>query len=311
MSPAEEEIAGISRAKFVADLSTAVRAGYGSAFGAVRLSIARHTYRLKTRLPSHTILLASKTADSPRASCWLRAFLLPTTVHCACQGLQGFYTLELQASLKVMLHFVGAMIFMWGGMTHAQAIEPIYAAGASLECTLLAQPPVSMAATFRRVSITGVLPVIGFVLPLGFQLVQFVYGDGSSAAKKSVEVTSQPNEQATKKTSLSSDAKSKGANQDGEEETPPTHNSAGMSNGMGALQWAIVILFATFYASYAPDLYFAGVHQGLRLDGCPARSFLSTLLHGFQSIASPSLIPMLLYYAKLGTINSASACRGC
>ena len=212
-------------------------------------------------------------------------------IHCACQGLQGFYTLELQASLKVMLHFVGAMIFMWGGMTHAQAIEPIYAAGASLECTLLAQPPVSMAATFRRVSITGVLPVIGFVLPLGFQLVQFVYGDGSSAAKKSVEVTSQSNEQATKKTSLSSDAKSKGAIQDGEEETPPTHNSAGMSNGMGALQWAIVILFATFYASHAPDLYFAGVHQGLRLDGCPAPSFLSTLLHGFQTFASPSLIP--------------------
>ena len=90
MSPAEEEIAGISRAKFVADLSTAVRAGYGSAFGAVRLSIACHTYRLKTRLPSHTILLASKTADSPRASCWLRAFLLPTTHPLCLPGAAGF-----------------------------------------------------------------------------------------------------------------------------------------------------------------------------------------------------------------------------
>ena len=158
-----------------------------------------------------------------------------------------------------MLHFVGAMIFMWGGMTHAQAIEPIYAAGSSLECTLLAQPPVAMAAAFRRISITGVLPVIGFVLPLAFQLVQFVYGDGSHEAvkKKSDEAASESNEQATKNQPLSSDAKSKSANQDGVEETSPTHSSR-MSNGMGALQWAIVILFATFYASYAPDLYYAG-----------------------------------------------------
>lgn len=36
MSPAEEEIVGMNHVKFAEDLSTAVRAGYASAFGAVR-----------------------------------------------------------------------------------------------------------------------------------------------------------------------------------------------------------------------------------------------------------------------------------
>ena len=36
MSPAEEEIVGMNHVKFAADLSTAVQAGYASAFGAVR-----------------------------------------------------------------------------------------------------------------------------------------------------------------------------------------------------------------------------------------------------------------------------------
>jgi hypothetical protein len=96
------------------------------------------------------------------------------------QALQGVFTLDLQPSLKVMLHFGGAMIFMWGGMTHAQTIEPVYAAAATAEgCMLFSHAPVVAAAAFRRVAITGALPVVGFVLPLGFQVVQFVYGGSS------------------------------------------------------------------------------------------------------------------------------------
>jgi hypothetical protein len=208
---------------------------------------------------------------------------------CAEQALQGVFTLDLQASLKVMLHFLGAVIFMWGGMTHVQAIEPIYAAAAlgRQECDLLMHTPVAMAAAFRRVSITGMLPVIGFVLPLGFQLVQFVYGDGSSADRKKDELAGQPaNEQALPA------SETKVEDQDGEEEMPgrtsgkdaPAAQSPGMSNGMGAMQWAIVVLFASFYASYAPDLYYAGACSlvSQRPAGYPI--FMPTLLH--ESVGS-------------------------
>ena len=188
------------------------------------------------------------------------------------KGLQGLYTLDLQASLKVMLHFVGAMIFMWGGMTHVQAIEPVYAAAAlgSQDCALLSHTPVATAAAFRRVSIAGVLPVIGFVLPLGFQVVQFVYGDGSSAGKKNDNpVDATPRKHATKSQGVGLDENSKSDKE--EDDVPPTndaeaHQSPGMSNGMGAMQWGIVVLFASFYASYAPDLYFAGASA--RLPSC-------------------------------------------
>ena len=75
---------------------------------------------------------------------------------CLCallQALQGVFTLDLQPSLKVMLHFGGAMIFMWGGMTHAQTIEPVYAAAATAEgCMLFSHAPVVAAAAFSKSS---------------------------------------------------------------------------------------------------------------------------------------------------------------
>ena len=111
--------------------------------------------------------------------------------------------------------------------------------------------------------------MIGFVLPLGFQLVQFVYGDANNAEKTKGEIASLPaNEQVAKSQALPLGTKVE--DQFGREVTPrrtigngapttsPAAQSPGMSNGMGAMQWAIVILFASFYASYAPDLYYAG-----------------------------------------------------
>ena len=96
--------------------------------------------------------------------------------------MQGVYTLELQASMKVMLHFMGAMIFMWGGMQHAQTVEPVYSAlyadsAALAACPMLSHAAVVASSSYRKYAITGGMPIVGFVLPLVFQLFSFVYGE--------------------------------------------------------------------------------------------------------------------------------------
>jgi len=225
------------------------------------------------------------------------------------QALQGVFTLDLQPSLKVMLHFGGAMIFMWGGMTHAQTIEPVYAAAATAEgCMLFSHAPVVAAAAFRRVAITGALPVVGFVLPLGFQVVQFVYGGSSEdtaqesekavssgeASGKQEDETDKEGKGQVAKQKQKEDAAgpqevravlscAKQASKRAKQSQSQSHwwlqcmycmrvvcvqNSAAVSNAMGAMQWAIVVLFAAFYGSYGPDLYYAGERERERRCCC-------------------------------------------
>eukprot|EP01048_Picozoa_sp_COSAG05_P011871 COSAG05_NODE_1148_length_5730_cov_2.806784_6_plen_378_part_00 len=121
-------------------------------------------------------------------------------------ALQGIFTLDMTPSLKVLLHFAGAMCFMAGAMQHAQAVDVLYtqaavtaeqaakpadtttnaAAAAAASAGVMAERfldvgYVRLAHSFRHIAINGGLPVVGFVLPLGFHLYQSVTGTGLGA----------------------------------------------------------------------------------------------------------------------------------
>ena len=87
-----------------------------------------------------------------------------------------------------------------------------------------------------RAAIQGGLPVVAFVMPLAFQLWQFVSGAGAAAA---AEAEQRKKEAAEKRKASGKEGKE----EEGEGETP----GEVVSDSMGAMQWAIVVLFAALY----------------------------------------------------------------
>ena len=90
-----------------------------------------------------------------------------------------------------------------------------------------------------RAAIQGGLPVVAFVMPLAFQLWQFVSGAGAAAA---AEAEQRKKEAAEKR---------KASGKEGKEEEGETPGEV-VSDSMGAMQWAIVVLFAALYGPQPP-----------------------------------------------------------
>ena len=92
-----------------------------------------------------------------------------------------------------------------------------------------------------RAAIQGGLPVVAFVMPLAFQLWQFVSGAGAAAA---AEAEQRKKEAAEKRKASGKEGK------EGEEEGEAPGEV--VSDSMGAMQWAIVVLFAALYGPLPP-----------------------------------------------------------
>ena len=90
-----------------------------------------------------------------------------------------------------------------------------------------------------RAAIQGGLPVVAFVMPLAFQLWQFVSGAGAAAA---ADAEQRKKEAAEKR-------RASGKEGEGEEGEAPGEV---VSDSMGAMQWAIVVLFAALYGPLPP-----------------------------------------------------------
>lgn len=160
-------------------------------------------------------------------------------------ALQGLCTLEMKASLQTLVHFGGAMLFMAGAFQHAQSIEPIYseATNPTVEALFFQRYiAVQWAHTLRHWMLHGAVPIMCFVLPLAFQVYSFVFPRQTTVPKSTGPVARQQ-----------SASGSQGQCDGGTEpEMQPD-----VANAMGAMQWAIIFLFATYFATYTADLYAA------------------------------------------------------
>jgi hypothetical protein len=168
-------------------------------------------------------------------------------------AVQGIATLEMKFSAQTLVHFAGAMLFMGGAFSHAQTIDLAYvealsggSAGSTGAAFLQKHQVAVWAHTFRHWTLHGGLPVVGFVLPLGFQVFQ------AATAKPTDPRAKQRGDGAESPTAVADEGRPNAA-----EAAIDGGMEAGMANVMGAMQWAIIFLFAAFYASYGADLWAA------------------------------------------------------
>lgn len=84
-------------------------------------------------------------------------------------ALQGIFTLELQMSMQSIIHWAGAMAFMYGAMTHANITNELYEdSSVKFPSPLFQTPALAYSLSFKKLCLQ--VPLMMFVLPLLMQV---------------------------------------------------------------------------------------------------------------------------------------------
>lgn len=181
---------------------------------------------------------------------------------------QGVFTLEMKISLQSLVHWAGAVVFIWGAMRHCEAATKLYTTSIDEFPSPLFQLPIMRLSLMLKKACLAA-PTMMFIVPLLFQLYSSA-GLGAAPDQLSppplltpaemleletmtAEKIRSQLEQVTKTVVAASATKKEMTTELAGLLAKQQLQGGGMENGMGAMQWAMVFAFVLYFATYTVD----------------------------------------------------------
>lgn len=191
--------------------------------------------------------------------------------------LQGLFTLELKVSLQSIIHWSGALIFVWGAMRHCETASSLYAESVEkFQSPLLQTGPMRLSMKFKRMCMQA--PMFLFVLPLLFQVLAArqsrsdhsqISGVLPAPPPQLVEDLTRLPEAEIRRRLVELEVPGIEGNDFNKKSLAYVlaahigeQQRAGgpLENGMGLMQWFLVGSFVLYFATYTIDFFLAGAN---------------------------------------------------